>query len=240
MITWFVTKPMLAMKYPGTILPRIGQPLGGELMLVGDAIETVASAPGVSARSDWGIDTLLTHAMVDTGLSLYEHYVPAGKSHSLYGSLGELKTMLVECFDAVRSLPDHPPAAIEHARDPESPAPQSLRSQTGYSVNRTRPLLAGSLAPGEANLIASLRGALPAQIDRMMSTGDVGYLDEDVWWEVLLSVCEEFTLGDPGWENLLFRLWTGRVLNYTDTHVSGGYSAALEYLAGTIRLYEGS
>jgi mannosylglycerate synthase len=73
-----------------------------------------------------------------------------------------------------------------------------------------------------------------------MSTGDVGYLDEDVWWEVLLSVCEEFTLGDPGWENLLFRLWTGRVLNYTDTHVSGGYSAALEYLAGTIRLYEGS
>jgi mannosylglycerate synthase len=238
MITWFVTKPMLAMKYPGTILPKIGQPLGGELMLVGDAIETVASAPGVSARSDWGIDTLLTHAMVDTGLSLYEHHVSAGKSHSLYGSLDELKTMLVECFDAVRSLPDHPPPAIEHARDPESPAPQSLRSQTGYSVNRTRPLLAGSLAPGEANLIASLPGALPAQIDRMMSTGDVGYLDEDVWWEVLLSICEEFTLGDPARESLRFRLWTGRVLNYTDTHVSRGYSAALEYLAGTIRLYQ--
>jgi mannosylglycerate synthase len=71
-----------------------------------------------------------------------------------------------------------------------------------------------------------------------MSTGDVGYLDEDVWWEVLLSICEEFTLGDPAWESLLFRLWTGRVLNYTDTHVSRGYSAALEYLAGTIRLYQ--
>lgn len=238
MITWLVTKPMFAMKYPGTILPTIGQPLGGELMLIGEAIEAVASAPGVSARSDWGIDTLLTHAMVDTGLSLYEHHVAAGKSHSLYGSLDELKTMLVECFDAVRSLPDHPPPAIAHARDPGSPAPETMQSQTGYSVDRTRPLLASPLAPGEADLIASLPGALPAQIDRTMATGDVGYIDEQVWWEILLVAGKGFTLGDPAWESLLFRLWTGRVLNYTHTHVSRGYDAALEYLAGTIRSYQ--
>lgn len=239
MITWMVTKPLLAMKYPGTVLPAIGQPLGGELLLVGDAIKTVASSPGVSARSDWGIDTLLTHATVATGLSLYEHHVPTGKSHSLYGSLDELKTMLVECFDAVVSLPDNPPPAIDHARDRDSPAPEALRSQTGFSVDRTRPLLATALAPGEADLIASLPGAVPANVDRMTTTGDVAYLDEHVWGEILLAASERFTLGDPAWESLLFRLWTGRVLNYTGTYVARGYEAALEYLAGTIRLYQG-
>lgn len=146
--------------------------------------------------------------------------------------------MLVECFDAVRSLPDHPPPAIDHARDPESPAPETLRSQTGYSVDRTRPLLGSGVAPGEADLIASLPGALPDQIDRMIATGDVDFLDENVWWEVLLTARDGFTLGDHAWESLLFRLWTGRVLNYTENHVSRGYDAALEYLAGTILSYE--
>lgn len=240
MITWLVTKPMLAMKYPGTVLPAIGQPLGGELLLVGDAIEAVATSPGVSARSDWGIDTLLTHAMVAAGGSLYEHHVAAGKSHSLYGSLDELKTMLVECFDAVANLPDDRPPEVDHARDRESSAPESLRSQTGYSVDRSRPLLASPLAPGESDLIASLPGRLPAHVDRMMTSGDIEYLDEDVWWEILLVASESFTLGDPAWESLLFRLWTGRVLNYTHTHVSRGYDAALDYLAGTIRSYQGS
>jgi mannosylglycerate synthase len=240
MITWMVTKPMLAMRYPETVLPTIGQPLGGELLLVGDAIEAVATSPGVSPRSDWGIDTLLTHAMVATGRSLYEHHVSAGKSHSLYGSLAELKTMLVECFDAVVSLPDNPPPAIDHARDDESPAPESMRSQTGYSVDRTRPLLTAPLAPGEADLIAALPGAIPGAVDRMTTSGDVGFLDEDVWWEILLVASKGFSLGDPAWESLLFRLWTGRVLNYTHTRVSRGYDVALEYLAGTIRRYQGT
>jgi len=238
MITWMVTKPMLAMKFPGTVLPSIGQPLGGELLLVGGAIEAVASSPGVAARSDWGIDTLLTHAMVATGNILYEHHVAAGKSHSLYGSLDELRTMLVECFDAVLSLPDNPPPAIDHAGDAETPAPELLRSQTGYSVDRTRPLLTSPLGPEEADLIASLPGAIPAHVDRMMANGDVDFLDEHVWWEILLVASERFKLGDPAWESLLFRLWTGRVLNYTRTYVSRGYDAALDYLAGTIRSYQ--
>jgi mannosylglycerate synthase len=94
------------------------------------------------------------------------------------------------------------------------------------------------LAPGEAEVIASLPGALRAAVDRMYTTGEVGFLDEEVWWEILLMASKAFALGDPAWESLLFRLWTGRVLNYTQTHVSRGYDAALEYLAGTIRDYQ--
>ena len=34
MITWMITRPLLAMLFPDTVLPRLGQPLGGELLLV--------------------------------------------------------------------------------------------------------------------------------------------------------------------------------------------------------------
>lgn len=238
MITWFVTKPMFSMKYPGTALALIGQPLGGELLLVGDAIEVVATSPGVAERSDWGIDTVLTHAMVANGLRLYEHHVAAGKSHSLYGSLAELKTMLVECFDAAVRLPADRMPVIDHGRDPESPAPDELRAQTGYSVDRTEPLLSTPLVSGEPDLIASLPGSIPTDTHHMVKTGVVDFLDEQAWWQILLAAREGFTLGDPAWESLLFRLWTGRVLNYTMNHAARGYEPALDYLAGTIATYE--
>ncbi|NIV34953.1 MAG: hypothetical protein GWN58_37505, partial [Anaerolineae bacterium] len=59
-------------------------------------IEDLASDPFVVARSDWGIDTVLTHATSTVGVSLFEHYVADGKRHSLYGSLEELRDMVVE------------------------------------------------------------------------------------------------------------------------------------------------
>jgi mannosylglycerate synthase len=238
MITWLVTRPMLAMKFPGSALPQIGQPLGGELLLNGSAIRDVAAFPGVAERSDWGIDTVLTHAMVANGLPLYEHHVASGKSHTLYGSLQELKTMLVECFDAVTGLPDEMVPTTHHARDPETPAPEALRAQTGYSVERTRPLLSVGLAQGEMDAIEGLPGTFPGSVNRMIANGDVSFLDEETWWEFLALSSKLFRLGDAAWESLLFRMWTGRVLHYTDMYVSQGYEKAVSYLAGTIANYQ--
>jgi mannosylglycerate synthase len=237
MITWLVTRPMLAMKFPGSVLPHIGQPLGGELLLNGSAIRKVAAFSGVAERSDWGIDTVLTHAMVASGLPLYEHHVASGKSHTLYGSLQELETMLVECFDAVTGLPDDVVPTTHHARDPEAPAHESLRAQTGYSVERTRPLLSVGVAPGEMDAIEALPGTFPGSIMRMIAGGDVSFLDEEVWWEFLVVANKLFQLGDAAWESLLFRMWAGRVLHYTDNYVSQGYENALSYLAETITRY---
>ena len=62
MITWMVTRPGLAMLFPGTLLPRLGQPLGGEMLLTAEAVRRLASDPLVTARSDWGIDTMITYA----------------------------------------------------------------------------------------------------------------------------------------------------------------------------------
>jgi mannosylglycerate synthase len=238
MVTWLVTRPMLAMKFPGSVISRIGQPLGGELLLNGPAIGKVASFSGVAERSDWGIDTVLTHAMVANGLPLYEHHVASGKAHTLYGSLQELRTMLVECFDAVTGLPDDTLPATDHTRDPETPAPATLRAQTGYSVEKTRPLLSIELAPGEKDAIEALPYSFPALIGRMIENGDVSFLDEETWWEFLALSRKLFRLGDAAWEGLLFRMWTGRVLHYTDNYVTQGYDAALAYLTRTISNYQ--
>jgi mannosylglycerate synthase len=237
MITWLVTRPMLAMKFPGSVLSQIGQPLGGELLLNGSAIQKVAAFPGVAERSDWGIDTVLTHAMVANGSPIFEHHVASGKSHTLYGSLEELRTMLVECFDAVIGLPDDTLPDTDHARDPESPAPETLRVQTGYSVEKTRPLLSMELAPGEGDAIERLPDSFPALISRMIEKGDVTFLDEETWWVFLAAASELFRLGDAAWEGLLFRMWTGRVLHYTDNYVTRGYDVALSYLKRTISDY---
>jgi mannosylglycerate synthase len=228
---------MLAMKFPGSVLSQIGQPLGGELLLIGSAIQKVAAFPGVAERSDWGIDTVLTHAMVANGFPIFEHHVASGKSHTLYGSLEELRTMLVECFDAVIGLPDDTLPATDHARDPESPAPETLRVQTGYSVEKTRPLLSMELAPGEGDAIGRLPDSFPALISRMIEKGDVTFLDEETWWVFLAAASELFRLGDAAWEGLLFRMWTGRVLHYTDNYVTRGYDVALSYLKRTISDY---
>ena len=93
------------MFFPGTILSQLGQPLGGEMLLTGTAVESLASDPLVRARSDWGVDTMITHATTTLGLPIYEHNVAEGKRHALYGTLDEIKTMAIECLDAVHQSP---------------------------------------------------------------------------------------------------------------------------------------
>ncbi|MGD2102630.1 MAG: hypothetical protein PVG83_10400, partial [Acidimicrobiia bacterium] len=138
MITWMITRPGLAMLFPGTLLPRLGQPLGGELLLSADAVEALASDPFVTARSDWGIDTVITHATSTLDTLIYEHNVADGKRHALYGSLAEIRDMVLECLDAVASLAGRAsPGAVIRA-DPPAPVPSDLKEMTAYDLESTR------------------------------------------------------------------------------------------------------
>lgn len=239
MITWFVTKPMLAINYPGTALPRIGQPLGGELLITGKAISTLAGSAEVLARSDWGIDTLFTFTTVRQGFSLYEHHVSDGKRHALYGSLAELRQMVVECFDAALGLGgDGDVPSIEHTAEEPAPVPEDLRVEVGYDTAATLPLLRSPYQPGELDLIESLPDSIAAHARDLVKTGDFSWLDADVWEQILLASQGRFQLDDVAWESLFFRLWAGRVLHYTTNEVVAGYDPALAYLATTISRYE--
>ncbi|HEY5890014.1 MAG TPA: hypothetical protein VIW94_04870 [Acidimicrobiia bacterium] len=238
MVTWMITKPFLAMKYPGTVLAGIGQPLGGELLLTSAAIESMATSPMVRLRSDWGIDTALTFTGVASGHSLYEHYVAGGKRHSLYGSLADLRTMVAECFDVAARLPVIEIPEVGHFAEPARDVPSDLRSQSGYSVEATLPLLTAPWGPGELEYASRI---LPDDIlhpyMQMVETGDYRFFDETTWHVVLTETVIP-GIPDPALDALIFRLWVGRVLNYTTKHAVRGYEHALDYLQGTIDQYE--
>ena len=241
MITWMVTRPGLAMLFPGTILPRVGQPLGGEILLSRKAVELLAADHAVSNRSDWGIDTVLTHATSTMGLPVYEHLVEQGKLHALYGSLGELRTMVLECLDAVAALKggEAPqPDAVFHA-DPPAPVPESLKSTEAFDMEASFSLLAGEWSGAEARLAGTLPGDIGKRLASVSDPSDLVFMDEERWGETLRFLIEGFRLGDEAWESLAFRLWLARVLAYATGPVRRGYDGALAYLEATIRRYEG-
>jgi mannosylglycerate synthase len=240
MITWMITRPALARLFPGTFLPRLDQPLGGEVLLTKEAVESLATSPLVRDRSDWGIDTVLTYSTSVMGLGLYEHHVTDGKRHALYGSLDELREMLVECLDAARSLRGlpGPGPADPRGSDPPADAPDDLKNVVAYDIDGSRALLGGVWPDDEADLLS----ALPADMaNRLLSEGpDRGFeqMDADLWYQVHGFLLDGFVLGDKMWESLAFRLWLMRVLAYTVEQASLGFDQAMAYLRSTIELYE--
>jgi mannosylglycerate synthase len=240
MITWFITRPALARLFPGTFLPRLDQPLGGEILLVREAIESLAGSELVRGRSDWGIDTVITYATSLMGLGLYEHHVGDGKRHALYGSLDELREMAVECLDAARSLCGRPgpgPDAL-HGSDPPTPAPHDLMTTVAYDIEATTRLLEAPRGEKETELADLIPGDVGRHLRSPGAGWDPSFMDAGLWYEVHGFLLDHFRLGDPVWESLAFRLWLTRVLSYTTNQAHYGFEAAMGYLEATIGQYE--
>jgi mannosylglycerate synthase len=232
MITWMVTRPGLALLFPGTLLPRLGQPLGGELLLSASAVEALAVDSFVRARSDWGVDTVITYATATMGLGIYEHNAADGKRHALYGSLTEIQEMLLECLDAVSSLKGRPRPASDavFATDPPAEVPADLKDTVAYDIESTRAAIAESPDPGERAVLESV-GVDPDSPSAMGA--------ED-WARIFPRLLDRFELDDQGWRAAVFRLWVERVIHYTTHHVVLGYDNATSHLEETIRDFEAS
>lgn len=228
MITWMVTRPGLALLFPGTLLPRLGQPLGGELLLTGEVIESLAEDPFVTARSDWGIDTVLAHATSTLGADIYEHNIASGKRHALYGSLTEIREMVLECLDAVASLDGraHPGRAFE--ADPPAEVPEDLKQTVAYDVDATRSAIADPPDASEREILESLGIDPHAPI----------VMDTLRWREVFPLLMERFRLNNPSWRSAVFRLWVERVIHYTAHQVPHGYEAAIDHLERAVLDFE--
>ena len=230
MITWMVTRPGLAVLFPGTILPRLGQPLGGELLLTRGVVEALASDPFVEARSDWGIDTVITHATASLGVSIFEHNAPDGKRHALYGALTDIEDMVLECLDAVaslsgRQLPDPGPG---FEADPPAPVPEDLKQTVAYDLESTRASISAQPGPEERDLLESLDIDPSAPIE----------MSHERWRLLLPRLLARFQLTEPAWRKVVFRLWVERVIHYTMNQVPAGYDAAMSYLESTILDFE--
>ena len=240
MITWMITRPGLALIFPGTFLPRLNQPLGGELLLGRVALESLAGSRMVSSRSDWGIDTVVTFATSTLGVGLYEHLVADGKRHTLYGSLDELRSMVLECLDAVAGLASlrGPDRDARHGSDPPTAVPDDLKRTVAYDLDATLPLLTDGWTEEEEALAADLPSRVRDGLLVNRERPEFDFMDAGVWIEALKFLLSGFRLGDPAWESLAFRLWLTRVASYTTQQAQTGYDHAIEYLEATIREYE--
>ncbi len=241
MITWMITRPGFAVLFPGTFLPKLNQPLGGELLLTRTALESLASSDWVRSRSDWGIDTVITFATSTLEVGLYEHLVADGKRHTLYGSLDELRPMVVECLDAVSQLAgmDGPGPDAPHGSDPPAPVPDDLKHTVAYDLGSTLPHLTAGWTDEEAALAAGLPSGIRDGLLANRERPEYSFMDAGAWIEALEFLLSGFRLGDPAWESLAFRLWLTRVLSYTTIQAQAGYDHAISYLEATIREYEG-
>lgn len=230
MITWMVTRPGLARLFPGTLLPHLGQPLGGEVLLAGEVVEALAIDPFVAERSDWGIDTVITHATATLGVDLYEHNAADGKRHALYGALTDIRDMVLECLDAVASLNGRPgpPAAKTFATDPPTPVPDDLKQTVAYDLTATRAAIATPPNLDEAAILTDLEIDPSAPI----------VMDGERWLDVFPRLLSRFRLDDPAWRKAVFRLWVERVIHYTTYQVPLGYDAAIAYLESTVKDFE--
>jgi mannosylglycerate synthase len=240
MITWMITRPALARLFPGTFLPRLNQPLGGEVLLTRPALESLAESDFVRNRSDWGIDTVLTYSTSVLGLGVYEHHVADGKRHALYGSLYELRDMVIECLDAAASLAGRPAPGPEarHGTDQPSPAPADLKRTVAYDITGTRALLDAEWSDEEMRLARQLPVEIGVTLLDRGAVSGPSFMDAGLWYQAHGFLLEHFVLGDPGWEALAFRLWLTRVLAYTENQAQTGYDRAMEYLESTIADYE--
>ena len=240
MITWMITRPSLAMLFPGTTLPRLGQPLGGELLISGDVAASLASNEQVRERSDWGIDTLITHATASLGVPMYEHNVADGKRHALYGSLDEIRDMVIECLDAARSLRvrSGPRPGSLFSADPPADVPEDLKRVVGYDIEQTTPLLTAEWSDAETSIAARLPSGVAEEVLTNRDAPNFRFMDADVWGDVLAWLLMEFRLDDDAWCSLAFRLWLMRVLAYTSAIVPEGYDASIAYLEETVSRYE--
>jgi mannosylglycerate synthase len=240
MITWMITRPGFALLFPGSFLPRLNQPLGGELLLSRGALESLAGSELVRSRSDWGIDTVITFVTSTLGVGLYEHLVADGKRHTLYGSLDELRAMVVECLDALVQLAGlvGPGADAPHGSDRPASVPEDLKLTVAYDLSSTVPLLTSGWTHDEATLAAELPPEVKNGLLANIEQPNFAFMDAANWLEGLRFLLSNFRLGDRAWESLAFRLWLARVLSYTTDQAQGGYDGAIEYLESTIREYE--
>lgn len=232
MITWMITKTGFALLWPHTELPYIEQPLGGELLMTRGVAEELANDDRVLAQSDWGIDTIYTWTMVKHGFSLYEAYQKAGKVHSLYQTLADLKSMLVECFAAIQSLStlSLETRHLDHRMDKAAPAPETVKTKVGYDVEGTIHLLSQNWTEKQEEILDLFPRQVSSPMLENRERPRFNFMDADNWFRVYEVLLENFDLDSEAWKELLFKLWVTRVLNYTSHEALKGYDHTMHYL----------
>jgi mannosylglycerate synthase len=146
--------------------------------------------------------------------------------------------MVVECFAAIQGLAgEEVSGSSVHRIEPPDIVPREITETIGFDFEGTLALTASGWTPRQVELL----DRFPAPVrDGMLANRShprFAFMDEEAWRLVYLLLLEHFRKGDPDWEELLFKLWTVRVLNYTTTAALRGYGYARRYLRAMIGRY---
>ena len=234
MITWMVTRLGFARLWPASRLPWFEQPLSGELAFNRPGAAVIAADHIVRTQSDWGIDTAITFATVAHGLSIYESYIARGKDHALYGSLADIKVMMVECLIALQRLRSGTEGVFptaQHVAEPQESVSIQIAQQIGFDVEATQHLVAIDWNRRQESLLAA---HFPERVaEKAVSWRewpDTSWMDEETWLTTLGILIDHLVPDDEDWACLAFRLWVGRVLHYTLRVAVRGHAFAAAYL----------
>ena len=148
-------------------------------MLKTAAIGALADNEHVAARSDWGVDTLITYAISASGLDLYEHNLREGKRHALYGGLNDIRQMVLECLDAVASLSNLEGDGLgeKFGSDPPAPVPEDLKHTVAYDIDKTIPLLAADWSPQELDLLDQFGARIATEMEKNRVSPNFAFMD---------------------------------------------------------------
>jgi mannosylglycerate synthase len=232
MVTWMITKTGFALLWPDTELPFIEQPLGGELLITREVADRLFKDKLVIDRSDWGIDTVYTWAIARNKFSMYETYISVGKLHKLYGTLSDLKEMVVECFNTIQELQGEEieTEGMAHRVERPGPVPEEVKKKTAYDLEGSLLLLMENWTGRQVELLDLFPQDVREGMGECRRRPRFKFMDEESWYETYRILLGEFDFEDGDWQELLFKLWISRVLNYTSSIALRGYDYALYYL----------
>lgn len=232
MVTWMITKTGFSILWPNTELPFIEQPLGGELMTVREVAEKLFQDKLVIDRSDWGIDTVYTWAIAKGKFSLFEDYVPVGKIHKLYAGLNDLKEMAIECFATIQELKEErvETAGMAHRVERPGPVPERVREKTAYDLEGSLHLLMENWSDNRLALLNHFPADVRQGMLECQRRPRFEFMNAANWYKSYRVLLDQFDPQDGDWQEVLFKLWVARVLDYTAKVALRGYDRALFYL----------
>lgn len=224
MITWMITRTGFARLWPRSVLSWIEQPLGGELLFTRPVAQALVEDSRVQAQSDWGIDTLYTFVTSQRGIPTYEVNMAEGKAHKLYGTLSDLRTMLCECFAAVQSLKGEE-IAVEsvHRCEYSEVVPASITEKLGFDLEGTLKLLHENWTAEQQQYLQLFPKVIRDGMLANEETPTFGLMDAEQWFVAYGVLLDNFVKGNSDWEELLFKMWMVKVLQYTTTIALCGY-----------------
>lgn len=112
--------------------------------------------------------------------------------------------------------------------------PHAIAEKLGYDIEDSFELLGLDWTDRQVELLDAFPAAVRDGLAACRTYPRVGFMGETAWVDTHRVLLDRFVPGDPDWEELLFKLWTARVLAYTLQAATRGYGYALRYLHAVV------